>query len=187
MTGYPEALTDPSFRGQILVLTYPLVGNYGVPDRAERDELGLPRFFESERIWVQGLVCQDYSQQYSHWNATSSLSAWLKEGGVPAIHGVDTRLLTKKIRDKGAMLGKIIFDGAGVVAKGPFADPNKRNLVAEVSPREVRIFGAAKVPAAKALVPQANVVPAAPANALYGFRSQPAGGTAPDAPVTTLR
>jgi carbamoyl-phosphate synthase (ammonia) len=165
MVGYPEALTDPSFRGQILVLTFPLVGNYGVPDRTARDELGLPRFFESERIWVQGLVCQDYSQQYSHWNAASSLSTWLKEGGVPAIHGIDTRLLTKKIRDKGAMLGKIIFDGASVVAKGPFADPNKRNLVSEVSPREVRIFGAAKVPPAKALVPQAHVVPAAPAGA----------------------
>ena len=159
MVGYPEALTDPSFRGQILVLTYPLVGNYGVPDRKARDELGLPRFFESERIWVQGLVCQDYSAQFSHWNAASSLGDWLKESGVPGIHGVDTRLLTKKIRDKGAMLGKIIFDGASVVAKAPFSDPNKRNLVDEVSQRTVRVFGAAMVPAAPALTPQAHVVP----------------------------
>ena len=85
MVGYPEALTDPSFRGQVLVLTFPLVGNYGVPDRTERDALGLARHFESDRIWVEGLIVQDYSQRYSHWNAASSLGTGLKESQVPAL------------------------------------------------------------------------------------------------------
>ena len=85
---------------------------------------------------------QDYSAHYSHWNAASSLGAWLSESGVPGIAGVDTRLLTKRIRDKGALLGKIVFDGGSAVAKGPFTDPNKRNLVAEVSAATPRIFGA---------------------------------------------
>ena len=141
MTGYPEALTDPSFRGQVLVLTYPIVGSYGVPDRAKLDALGLPAFFESSRIQVDGLVVQDYAGAYSHWNAASSLGEWLKESNVPGIAGVDTRLLTSRIRDRGAMLGKIIFDGGSPVAKGPFADPNARNLVDEVSSRTVRTYG----------------------------------------------
>jgi carbamoyl-phosphate synthase (ammonia) len=136
-----ESLTDPSYRGQILVLTYPLIGNYGVPGRDAKDALGLPKFFESDRIWVDGLIVQDYSAEYSHWNASSSLSDWLKENNIPAIHGIDTRLLTKKIRDKGALLGKIIFDTGSAVAKAPFVDPNKRNLVAEVSSKEVRVYG----------------------------------------------
>ena len=141
MTGYPEALTDPSFKGQVLVLTYPIVGSYGVPDRARLDPLGLPAFFESNRIHVDGLVVQDYAGAYSHWNAASSLGEWLKESSVPGIAGVDTRLLTSKIRDKGAMLGKIIFDGGSPVAQGPFVDPNARNLVAEVSDPAIRTFG----------------------------------------------
>ena len=141
MTGYPEALTDPSFKGQVLVLTYPIVGSYGVPDRAKRDALGLPAHFESSKIQVDGLVVQDYAGAYSHWNAASSLGSWLKESAVPGIAGVDTRLLTTKIRDKGAMLGKIIFDGGSAVARGPFVDPNKRNLVAEVSTPGVRTYG----------------------------------------------
>ena len=97
------------------------------------DKFGLPTFFESDRIQIEGLVVQDYSNHYSHWNASSSLGEWLREGDVPAIGGVDTRLLTKKIRDHGALLGKIIFDGGSPIAKGPFTDPNRRNLVAEVS------------------------------------------------------
>jgi len=141
MVGYPESLTDPSYRGQILVLTYPLIGNYGVPDRSIKDQYGLPKFFESDRIWIDGLIVQDYSAKYSHWNANSSLGSWLKEFNVPGIHGIDTRLLTKRIRDKGALLGKIIFDGGSPIAKGPFADPNKRNLVDEVSSKEVKIYG----------------------------------------------
>lgn len=119
-------MTDPSFRGQILVSTYPMIGNYGVPDRAARDAFGLPAFFESDRIWVEGIVVQDYSRYFSHWNAASSLGDWLRESGVPGIGGVDTRLLTKKIRDSGALLGKIIFDGGSPLVQAPFLDPNRR-------------------------------------------------------------
>jgi carbamoylphosphate synthase small subunit len=106
------------------------------------DSLGLPKFFESDRVQIEGLVVQDYSAHYSHWNAASSLSAWLAESDVPGIAGVDTRLLTKRIRDKGALLGKIIYDGGSPIATGPFHDPNKRNLVAEVSRATPRVFGA---------------------------------------------
>jgi carbamoyl-phosphate synthase small subunit len=87
MVGYPESLTDPSYRGQILVTTFPLTGNYGVPDPADVDALGLPKHFESGQIHAAGLVCQDYSQVYSHWNAKQSLGKWLKDEGVPGIHG----------------------------------------------------------------------------------------------------
>lgn len=108
----------------------------------KHDELGLPAYFESDRIQVEGLVVQDYSSHYSHWNAASSLGAWLKESGTPGIAGVDTRLLTKRIRESGALLGKIIIDGGSPIAKGPFVDPNRRNLVAEVSARTPRVYGA---------------------------------------------
>tara|TARA_R110002050_G_scaffold35021_2_gene88455 strand:+ start:677 stop:1165 length:489 start_codon:yes stop_codon:yes gene_type:complete len=98
MTGYPETLTDPSYEGQMLVLTYPLIGNYGVPGK-DRDEHGLLKYFESERIHVTALIVSDYSEEYSHWNARHSLSSWLKESGIPAITGVDTRKLTKILRE----------------------------------------------------------------------------------------
>lgn len=111
MVGYPESLTDPSYRGQILVITFPLVGNYGVPSRAERDELlkDLPAHFESDKIHVAGLVVAAYAgEKFSHHLAESSLGTWLKEQGVPAIYGVDTRALTKRIREEGSMLGKLV-------------------------------------------------------------------------------
>ena len=127
MVGYPESLTDPSYKGQILVLTYPLIGNYGVPGNEREDNL--LKYFESEKIQVQGLIVCDYSDRYSHWNAKKSLSDWMKEHDIPGICGVDTRELTKKLRQKGTMLGKIIYDNEEI----PFEDPNKRNLVAEVS------------------------------------------------------
>ena len=111
MVGYPEALTDPSYRGQILVLTFPLVGNYGVPDRDVLDEFGLAKFFESDRIHVAGLIVQQYNDDHSHWNSNSSLAQWLRAQGVPALHGIDTRMLTKRIRDGGAPLAKIEFEG----------------------------------------------------------------------------
>ncbi|KAF3843004.1 hypothetical protein F7725_001853 [Dissostichus mawsoni] len=129
LVGYPEALTDPSYRGQILTLTYPIVGNYGVPNSQELDELGLRKHLESERIQVSGLLVQDYSYEYSHWNSVKSLGQWLQEEKVPALFGIDTRMLTKIIRDKGTALGKIEFDGQPV----EISDPNQRNLVAEVS------------------------------------------------------
>ncbi len=130
MVGYPESLTDPSYKGQILVLTYPLIGNYGVPDRKEED--GLSKHFESERIQVQGLIIANYSADYSHWNAKKSLSEWMREHNIPGIYGVDTRAITKKMRKKGTMLGKIVFNNEDIA----FEDPNKRNLVAEVSIKE---------------------------------------------------
>lgn len=127
MVGYPESLTDPSYKGQILVLTYPLIGNYGVPGNENED--GLSKHFESDRIQVEGLVVSDYSFEYSHWNARRSLSEWLKKYNVPGVYGIDTRRLTKVLREKGTMLGKIIY-GKGDVE---FVDPNKKNLAAKVS------------------------------------------------------
>ncbi|KAK1216897.1 Carbamoyl-phosphate synthase [Marasmius sp. AFHP31] len=108
MVGYTESLTDPSYEGQILVLTYPLVGNYGVPERPQNPLEDLPATFESSRIHVAALVIGYYSKDFSHFLAKSSLGAWLKENGVPALYGVDTRVLTKKIREKGSMLGKVL-------------------------------------------------------------------------------
>ena len=112
MVGYPESITDPSYRGQILVLTFPLVGNYGVPSRETMDELlkDLPAHFEASEIHIAGLVTASYSgEDYSHYLATSSLGTWLKEQGVPAIYGVDTRALTKRIRQEGSMLGRMLL------------------------------------------------------------------------------
>ena len=138
MTGYPESLTDPSYKGQILVLTYPLIGNYGAPVEDIRDNL--LRFHESNRIHITALVVSDYSFRYSHWNAQNSLGTWLKEQKIPAIYGVDTRALTKKLREEGTMLGKIVFDDAEI----PFFDPSRENLVAQVSTKEVTTYGSGK-------------------------------------------
>jgi len=110
MVGYEESITDPSYKGQILVMTYPLIGNYGVPDRDIKDPLlkDLPAHFEASQIHIAGLIVASYAgEQYSHYLATSSLGKWLKEQNVPAICGVDTRALTKKIRTKGSMLGRL--------------------------------------------------------------------------------
>ena len=115
-----------------------MVGNYGVPSTTEMDQYGLLKAFESSRIHASALLVQDYSYTYSHWDARMSLSDWLKKEGIPAIHGIDTRMLTKKIRAEGAMLGKIEFDH---LPKIELADPNKLNLVAEVSTKEVKFYG----------------------------------------------
>lgn len=115
LLGYVEAITDPSYRGQILVLTYPLVGNYGVPSRDTKDELlkDIPAHFESSQIHIAGLVVASYSgENYSHYLATSSLGKWLQEQGVPALCGVDTRALTKRIREKGSMLGRLLLQSS---------------------------------------------------------------------------
>ena len=111
MVGYPESITDPSYRGQILVITFPLVGNYGVPSRETMDELlkDLPAYFEASQIHIAGLITASYSgEEFSHYLATSSLGTWLKEQGVPALYGVDTRALTKRIREEGSMLGRML-------------------------------------------------------------------------------
>ncbi len=109
MVGYPEALTDPSYAGQLMVLTYPLVGNYGVPS-FEHSDNGLPLFMESDKIYTTAIIVTDYSEEYSHWNAKESLADWLKREHVPGITGVDTRELTKVLRENGVMMGKILFD-----------------------------------------------------------------------------
>ncbi|KAI5279879.1 hypothetical protein KEM54_003986, partial [Ascosphaera aggregata] len=153
MVGYPESLTDPSYRGQILVVTFPMVGNYGIPDRQARDELlvDLPAHFESESIHIAGLVIASYcGENFSHFLAKGSLGSWLKEQNVPAMFGVDTRALTKKIRSQGSMLGRMLLqkatsDPSQVILDLEdddkdwkkafevidFYDPNKHNLVAE--------------------------------------------------------
>ncbi|MCL1943101.1 MAG: glutamine-hydrolyzing carbamoyl-phosphate synthase small subunit [Candidatus Azobacteroides sp.] len=132
MVGYPESLTDPSYKGQILVVTYPLVGNYGVP--ANKIIHGLSEFYESEHIQTTALIISDYSKQYSHWNADKSLSDWLKEEKVPGLFGIDTRALTKLIREKGSMKAKIVFDSEHDI---DFIDPGKENQVDKVSCKEV--------------------------------------------------
>lgn len=100
LVGYVEALTDPSYRGQILVLTYPLQGNYGVPDGP----------FESDRIQVQGLAAAHYTPVPSHHAAVRSLGDWLRAEGVPAICGVDTRALVHRLRNHGTMPGALLFE-----------------------------------------------------------------------------
>jgi carbamoyl-phosphate synthase small subunit len=135
MTGYPESLTDPSYRGQILVLTYPLIGNYGVPGKTIRKHLS--ENFESDRIHISGLVISSYSAEYSHWNALGNLSDWLSENNIPGICGVDTRALTKRLREHGTMLGKLFQDAETEV---DFYDPNKENLVSQVSVTEKIIY-----------------------------------------------
>ena len=158
MVGYPESLTDPSYRGQILVCTFPLAGNYGVPSRETRDALlgDLPAYFEASEIHIAGLVTASYSgENFSHFLAESSLGVWLKENNVPAIHAVDTRALTKKIREEGSMLGRLLLQDNSSSADGtsnlvnentngdtskssalkfatiPWSNPNERNLVAD--------------------------------------------------------
>lgn len=168
MVGYTEALTDPSYEGQILVLTYPLIGNYGVPARVKAEVDSIPDYFESSRIHVAGLIVGYHSEEFSHFLAASSLGAWLKENDIPAIQGVDTRALTKRIREKGSLPGRLLAKRSSSVTEPsphpltpsalrsafmfppegwrndyhvvPFHDPNQENLVAVVSTREVRLF-----------------------------------------------
>jgi len=134
MVGYPESLTDPSYKGQILALTYPLIGNYGVP--GNETENGMPKNFESEKIQVTALIVSDYSFEHSHWNAKKSLADWLKEENIPAIYGIDTRRLTKTLREKGAMLGKIVFEGEDV----DLFDPNAVDIVKEVTVKKPVVY-----------------------------------------------
>ncbi|KAJ8326116.1 Carbamoyl-phosphate synthase [Batrachochytrium dendrobatidis] len=164
MVGYPESLTDPSYRGQILVLTFPLVGNYGVPSRTSMDSSvkQIQEHFESSEIHIAALVVGFYSDDFSHYLATSSLSEWLKENNIPAISGVDTRALTKKIRTHGVLLGKLLFPKSqfpntsfASIPANPelpcppwisdyvdvaWEDPNLRNLVAEVSIKSPAVY-----------------------------------------------
>ena len=139
MAGYPESLTDPSYRGQILTFTYPLIGNYGVPSN-EKNEWGFSKNFESEDIHVRGIIVSQVSEDFSHHTAVSSLQNWMEHHGIPGITGIDTRALTKKLREHGVMLGRIISDDSERKEDSgkriEIADPNETNLVAEVSCKE---------------------------------------------------
>jgi carbamoyl-phosphate synthase small subunit len=151
MTGYPQSLTDPSFRGQILVSTYPLVGNYGVPlrkrtfaprhkEHSHREEGGsslpVPLDFESDKIQVSGFIVQEHCETPSHHASTASLAAWLAENDVPAVSGIDTRALTKRLRENGVMRGKILVEGAKDIP----LDSTPQHLVSDVSCKDVIRF-----------------------------------------------
>lgn len=138
MTGYPESLTDPSYKGQILVTTYPILGNYGVPSEDVRNDEDIKEYFESSQIHCEAIICQDYSTIPSHWQSERTLSQWLKAEKIPGLYGIDTRALTKLLRSHGSMLGKITFEGGDDT---DFHDPNKENLIAKVSTMEVKTFG----------------------------------------------
>ena len=148
MVGYPESLTDPSFEGQILCVSYPLVGNYGIPDMATGPD-GLVLSAESERIHVRGLVIADYSENYSHWDAVESLGDWLKREHVPGISGIDTRALTRMIREEGVMPGEIVIEGdfstplemTASCHSEEAAGGRRENLVSIVSCKEVLHYG----------------------------------------------
>ncbi|XP_045475344.1 CAD protein-like [Harmonia axyridis] len=133
MVGYPESLTDPSYNRQILILTYPIIGSYGVPDQELKDEHGIPCFFESSKIWASALVVGEYCDYPSHWRKQQTLSEWMVQENVPGIQGVDTRALVKKIREKGSCLGKIVYELPETTELTTFENPNILNLVAEVS------------------------------------------------------
>lgn len=138
MTGYPESLTDPSYAGQLMVLTYPLVGNYAVPPCSVEPN-GLSTFMESEKIHADAIIVSDYSREYCHWNAQESLGDWLKREQIPGITGIDTRALTKKLREHGVMMGKIVFDDEANVE---MPDYSHINYVDKVSCKEVIRYNA---------------------------------------------
>ena len=137
MVGYPESLTDPSYRGQILVFTYPLIGNYGIPSQ-EQNQWGFAKNFESETIHVRGVIVSQVSAHASHFTAVSTLQKWLEHHNIPAITGVDTRELTKKLREHGVMLGRI--SQQDLPTADGIQDPNTQNLVAEVSCDAVQTY-----------------------------------------------
>lgn len=135
MAGYPESLSDPSYLGQILVFTYPLIGNYGMPDSEEENQLS--KFYESDGAKISGVVCADYSANYSHWNSSLSLAQWLYNQKIPAISGIDTRSLTRRLREKGTMLGSIVINEQAVDK----FDPAEHNLVKMVSCKAPKLYG----------------------------------------------
>ncbi|SCU84901.1 LAMI_0C09340g1_1 [Lachancea mirantina] len=131
LVGYPESMTDPSYKGQILVFTQPLIGNYGVPSGDVRDQFNLLRYFESARPHVVGIVVAEYAWQYSHWTAVQSLADWCKKEGVAAITGVDTRSVVQYLREQGSSLGRIVV--ADDKTPPEYVDTMQQHLVAQVS------------------------------------------------------
>ena len=137
MMGYPESLTDPSYAGQLMTLTYPLVGNYGVPPFSIEAN-GLATFMESDRIYASAIIVSDYSASYSHWNAKESLGDWLKREQVPGVTGIDTRELTKVLREHGVMMGRLVFDDeANETTNGNYEDYGSVNWVDKVSCKDI--------------------------------------------------
>ena len=141
MTGYPESLTDPSYAGQLMTLTYPLVGNYGVPPFTIEGN-GLATFMESEKIHAEAIIVSDYSENYSHWNAVESLADWLKREQVPGITGIDTRELTKVLRKHGVMMGRIVFDDAMDNGEWKMDNYGEVNYVDRVSCKDIIVYAA---------------------------------------------
>lgn len=147
MVGYPETLTDPSYRGQILTLTYPLVGNYGVPDPSIKDEDGISKFFESEKIQVRGLVVHELSQSASHWNLSMTLDEWLFKEKIPGVSGIDTRALTKKLRSGGVRMAALVVSDTEInieeIKKQLSIAPNynSEKFMDDVSTKEEQVFG----------------------------------------------
>lgn len=139
MTGYPESLTDPSYAGQLMTLTYPLVGNYGVPPFTIEGN-GLATFMESEKIHAEAIIVSDYSENYSHWNAVESLADWLKREQVPGITGIDTRELTKVLREHGVMMGRIVFDDAMDNGEWRMDNYGEVNYVDRVSCKDIIVY-----------------------------------------------
>ena len=133
MVGYPESLTDPSYAGQLMTITFPLVGNYGVPEFSFRPD-GLATFMESDRIYARAIICSEYSGEFSHWNGHETLAEWLKRENIPGITGIDTRALTMLLREHGVMMGAIEIEGC---APAPVAQYEDVNFVAQVSCKQV--------------------------------------------------
>lgn len=138
MVGYPQSLTDPSYKGQILVSTWPLMGNYGVPGN-DADERGIPLFFESGRVQATAFVVSEYCEQPSHWASASTLADWLKKQKVPLIEGIDTRALTERLRERGVMRGKILVEGCAEVELDD-GDALIKGAVKAVSVKEIREY-----------------------------------------------
>lgn len=147
MVGYTETLTDPSYRGQIVCITYPLIGNYGVPSKKILDSYGLPKYFESDRIQVKGLLIHRLSSVASHWACIKTLDQWLYEERIPGIFGIDTRELTKKLRARGVMMGAVsvsenrLTDDTRLSELMDIERYEGRNFMAEVSVRNARQYG----------------------------------------------
>ncbi|GMM32801.1 carbamoyl-phosphate synthase (glutamine-hydrolyzing) [Saccharomycopsis crataegensis] len=134
LVGYPESMTDPSYKGQILVFTQPLIGNYGVPSGEAKDQYNLSKYFESPNVECIGIVVSNAAMNYSHWTAVQSLGDWCKKEGIAAITGVDTRAIVTYLREKGSSLAKIsIGEEYDADEDEAFVDPGSINLVHKVS------------------------------------------------------
>ncbi len=147
MVGYPETLTDPSYSGQILTFTYPLIGNYGVPDPAIKDDDGISSYFESDKIQVRGLVIHELSMIASHWNLSMTLDEWLYKEKISGISGIDTRELTKKLRTSGVMMAALAVSDTEIdEAKVKKQLSSAQNYTTEkfmdvVSTKDEQVFG----------------------------------------------